>query len=180
MAGSYQHNAYKAAAWREPSKTLQVVMLYEGVIRFVQQARAAIEANDIEARYNSITKACDIITGLQLSLNHDAGGELAKTLYDYYAGLDAQLLSLHFTPDLNVCDSCLRCLHLMKDAWEDVHKETEDKAQDAPNNAVTGLEYLTKKINSALPTADYGMSSVDAAALPPLGDTQAQGLNVSA
>ncbi len=129
---SSYHNAYKAASYREESKTRQVVMLYEGVIRYVRQAREAIEQNDIETRYNTLAKACDIITGLQLSLNFDEGGAVARLLYDYYSGLDARLSSLHFTQDIAVCDLCLKHLAMMKEAWEEVDEKTQRNAPEAP------------------------------------------------
>lgn len=122
--GDYHHNAYKAATYREEDKTQQIILLYEGTIRYVKQAKAAIEQNDIEARYNSLTKACEILTGLQLSLDFDHGGEIAQLLYDYYAGLDMRLTHLHFKQDVAICDLCIRHLEMMCDAWRDVQQKT--------------------------------------------------------
>lgn len=122
----YHHDAYKAASYREESKTRQVVLLYEGALRYAKQAKEAIEKSDIETRYNSLTKACEILTGLQLSLDFKEGGEVAQLLYDYYAGLDQRLTSLHFNQDMAICDACIRHLTMMKEAWEDVHKQTEE------------------------------------------------------
>ena len=52
---TYKNNSYMVR------KTKQVVMLYEGAIRSVQQAKAAIEEGDIETRFNALTKACEIV-----------------------------------------------------------------------------------------------------------------------
>lgn len=125
---NYHHNAYKAAAYREESKTRQVVMLYEGVLNSVKKAKHAMETGDIEARYNNLTKACEILTGLQLSLDFEHGGEISQLLYDYYAGLDMRLNHLHFTQDMAICDLCIRQLEMMKSAWEDVDKQVETKS----------------------------------------------------
>ncbi len=95
-------------------------MLYDGAIKFVQQAREAMEKGDIETRYNSLTKACDILAGLQLSLDFDKGGEIAKLLYDYYAGLDMRLMSLHADQNMDICESCIRHLKMMREAWQEV------------------------------------------------------------
>ncbi len=117
---NYQHASYMALP-----KTRQVIMLYEGAIRSVQQAKQAVEQRDIEGRYNAITKACEIINGLQLCLDFDQGGEVAQLLYDYYAGIDMRLMSVQFSEDISLLELCIKHLTMMKDAWEDVHlKET--------------------------------------------------------
>jgi flagellar protein FliS len=140
----HHHNAYKAAAWREENKTLQVVMLYEGVLRYARQAREAIEKGDIEARYNSLTRACEIINGLQLSLDFAQGGEVAQLLYDYYAGLDQRLSHLHFHQDISLCDLCIRHLTLMRDAWQDVHAHAAEKEATAQ----AGEQLIQKKLET--------------------------------
>ncbi|MCQ6468560.1 flagellar export chaperone FliS, partial [Vibrio parahaemolyticus] len=81
------YKAY-AAANMTVGKTRQVVMLYDGVMRFVQQAIEAIKKEDYETRYNLLVKSSEIITGMQNSLDFENGGEIAKLLYDYYASID--------------------------------------------------------------------------------------------
>lgn len=130
-----QYSAYTAAS-HMVRKTKQVVMLYEGAIRYVQQAKAAIEKGDIETRFNSLTKACDIITGLQLSLDFDKGGEISKLLYDYYAGLDMRLMSIHQNNSTEMCDLSIKHLKMMLQAWEEIdHKYNSDKESGKAKDA---------------------------------------------
>lgn len=117
------HSAYKTMDQMVP-KTEQIVMLYEGAIRYVQQAKAGIEEGDIQQRYNGLTKACDILTGLQRCLDFDQGGEIAQLLYDYYAGIDMCLMTVHQNNDASMCDRCLGYLRQMRDAWKDVDVST--------------------------------------------------------
>ncbi len=124
-----EHNnklsAYTSAA-QTVRKTRQVVMLYDGAIRFIQQAKQAILNNDIETRYNALERVSAIITGLQASLDFEKGGQLAKTLYDYYAGMDMRLMSLHSKPDPIACDQVVKHLRMMREAWEEVDKRTSE------------------------------------------------------
>lgn len=131
---TYKNNSYMVR------KTKQVVMLYEGAIRSVQQAKAAIEEGDIETRFNALTKACEIVTGLQLSLDFDNGGEISQLLYDYYAGLDMRLMSIHQSNDAEMCDVCLRHLKMMKEAWEeiDAKQDTEEPSSVASSSPMNG------------------------------------------
>lgn len=108
------------------SKTKQVVMLYEGAISYAQQAKEAIEKGDVQGRFNALTKACDILTGLQASLDFEKGGEVAKILYDYYAGVDMRLMSLHQEQNMVILEATIKHLKMMKEAWEEVEQEQGD------------------------------------------------------
>lgn len=121
------YKAY-AAATQTVAKTKQVVMLYDAAIKSAQHAREAIEQGDIQTRYNSLVKACDIIFGLQGSLDFENGGEVAQTLYDFYASADARLLSIHRSNDAALCEQVIKDLKLMRDAWLDIDKMDEEGA----------------------------------------------------
>jgi flagellar secretion chaperone FliS len=138
---TYQHNVYKAVAQMD-RKTRQVVMLYDGAIRYCQQAKAAIETNNIQERYNSLTKACDIITGLQLCLDFESGGDVAKLLYDYYSGLDMSLLMVHTNNDVNLVNSCIDNLKKMREAWVEVDEKQANAVSDEINDIELGAKGL--------------------------------------
>jgi flagellar secretion chaperone FliS len=138
---TYQYNTYKTVSHMD-RKTRQVVMLYDGAIRFCQQAKDAIEKKNIQERYNSITKACDIITGLQLCLDFESGGNVAKLLYDYYAGLDMRLMMVHSNNDVKLVDSCIDNLKVMRDAWLEVDEKSTGYEENEPELGTTGLGYI--------------------------------------
>lgn len=131
-------------------KTRQVVMLYEGIIKYVQHAKEAIENNDIQTRYNSLTKACDIITGLQLSLDFNNGDEVAKILYDYYAGLDSRLSSIHFSNDVKRCEACIDQLKKMRDAWEEIDQGQDEKSKlnEKTHTILPNLQEISESITN--------------------------------
>lgn len=126
---SLHHSQYRAyaTATQTVAKTRQVVMLYDGALRFVKQAVEAIERKDYEARYNLLMRACEIIMGLQGSLDHEKGGEIAVLLHNYYSSLDARLLAVHRTNDVAACHQVMKELKQMRDAWDHV-----DRLQTAP------------------------------------------------
>ena len=146
------HNEYSAYKTGNGMvrKTRQIVMLYEGVIKHVQHAKEAIEKNDIETRYNSIARACDIITGLQLSLDFENGDEIAKLLYDYYAGLDSRLSSVHFSNDLKICDACIDHLKMMRDAWEEIDQGQDDESEinKSQEDILSDLQGISENITN--------------------------------
>lgn len=115
------------------SKTRQVVMLYDGMIRFVQQAVEAIGRKDYEARFNLLAKTSAILNGLQNSLDHEQGGEIARILDGFYAAMDAKISRVHHTNDVQTLETALKELRNMRDAWQAV--ETQTGQQETPAKA---------------------------------------------
>ncbi len=119
---NYQNvKAYHRAS-HTVAKTRQVVMLYDGMIRFLKQARDCMENKDIEGRYNKLVKAGEIIMGLQSSLDFDNGGEAARVLYGFYSSIDMRIISLHRTNDIPDCDRVIADLKEMRDVWNRIDK----------------------------------------------------------
>lgn len=67
------------------AKTRQVVMLYDGAIRYMQQAKQAINNKEIEERYKLLVRVSEILMGLQSALDFEQGGDVARILYDFYS-----------------------------------------------------------------------------------------------
>jgi flagellar protein FliS len=125
-------NQYKAYATANMTvgKTRQVVMLYDGALRFVQQSIEAIKREDYETRYNLLAKTSEIISGLQNSLDFENGGDIAKLLYDYYASIDARLFSVHRSNNIKTLEAVSKELRDMRDVWHDI-----DQADAAKKHA---------------------------------------------
>lgn len=128
---------YKAyhRATHTVSKTRQVVMLYDGMIRFLQQACEAMEKKDYETRYNKLTRVTDIVAGLQACLDFDAGGDSARFLYDFYSSVEMRLFQLHRTNDTEACQKLIAEIKEMRDMWDRFDRGAE--AQVAANPATT-------------------------------------------
>jgi flagellar protein FliS len=136
------HKAYQRAS-HTVSKTRQVVMLYDGAIRFLQQAREHMVAGEIEGRYHKLVRVGDILMALQSCLDFEAGGEPAKVLYDFYALADTRILTMHRTGSVETCDQVIRDLKAMRDVWDGIDRSAaagnsatiESTGQDLPNDA---------------------------------------------
>lgn len=126
-----QYKAY-ATANMTVGKTRQVVMLYDGAMRFVQQAIEAIKKEDYETRYNLLAKTSEIISGLQNSLDFENGGDIAKLLHDYYTSIDVRIFSVHRSNNISVLEAVLKELRMMRNAWHEI-----DQADSASKNAAS-------------------------------------------
>ncbi len=132
MVGYNNIQAYKNA-FANVDKLNQVIMLYDGAITSLQQAKQAITDKNIEERFNKVAKAFHIITGLRDSLDHVNGGEVAAVLTEWYSGTAMRILSINRTLDLNMCDMCIAHIKQMRDAWLDIEKQIKGNAGSADN-----------------------------------------------
>jgi flagellar protein FliS len=118
-----QYQAYSVATRTAP-KTRQIVMLYDGVIRFLRQAQTAITAGNFEERFKLLKRAADIVTGLQSSIDFDAGGEIAQTLNHYYTNLAVRIMGVNFHRQEGgrLCDDIIDDLKQMREVWDQIDR----------------------------------------------------------
>jgi flagellar protein FliS len=131
-----QLGAYQQAV-QTVNKSRQIVMLYDGIIRFLSQAREAMEEKRIEDRYNLLSRASQIIFGLQGSLDFDHGKDVAATLYDYYASVDARIMALHTSNSAKDCQLLIDDLKQMRQIWADIDAGKAPSDQTDAANAAT-------------------------------------------
>ena len=127
----HKYQAY-AAATQTVAKTQQIIMLYDGVIKLIQQAKDAINERRIEDRYNLLLKASNIIHGLQGCLDFEQGGEIANVLFSFYSSIDNRLFSVQRTNSLESCDEVIADLKQMRDAWASVDSQLLDNVAPKP------------------------------------------------
>jgi flagellar secretion chaperone FliS len=98
-------------AYGQASGTLapaqQIVLLYEGAIRRIKEARHAIEARRVNDRWLAVRKATAIIEGLQSCLDHGRGGEIAHNLDRIYSHVVLRLQRINLTDDPAICDEVI-------------------------------------------------------------------------
>jgi flagellar secretion chaperone FliS len=114
-----KYQAY-AVATQTVAKTRQIVMLYDGAIRFMQQAKEAISENRIQDRYNTLVKVNDIVMGMQGCLDFEKGGDIARILYGYYASIIDRVFTIHRDNSLQTCDDVIADLKRMRDVWNEI------------------------------------------------------------
>jgi flagellar protein FliS len=115
---SYQEHALDSA-----SAVDLVVALYDGILRFLYAASAAVERGDAEARRTAVKRALDIIIHLQARLRMDVGGRPAQVLSEFYASIFAQILQASQSASLQKFEHSIECVKNVRDAWRQVAKD---------------------------------------------------------
>ncbi|HEY2587609.1 MAG TPA: flagellar export chaperone FliS [Tepidisphaeraceae bacterium] len=93
------------------------MMLYDGAIRFCEQARPAIERKDWETTYTSLSGAQRIVNELITSLRRDLQPELCEQLAALYTYIYRKLVEACAQHKLDSLDEALRQLRFQRETW---------------------------------------------------------------
>lgn len=99
-----------------------VVLLYEGAIKFLQQSKVKMAEKDVEKKGILISKAIDIISELDASLNVQKGGELSENLHKLYFYCQTRLLQANLNIDPKLLDEVITILSGLKSAFEEINQ----------------------------------------------------------
>ncbi len=124
-----QYEAYKSTEISTANQGKLIVMLYDGALRFLKIARDNMSHTTYDVVNSNILKAQDIITELMLSLNMEAGGEVAQSLFNVYAYMKKRLLEANMDKDAAIVDEVMKHLGELKTAWEEVAQKDGGKTE---------------------------------------------------
>ncbi len=93
-------NHYKNNSVLTASPEQILIMLFDGAIRFVRQAKLAIQENRPGDKAHAIGKTIAIITEFSNTLDHNVGGEIATDLSRLYDFMVRELAAVNARSDL--------------------------------------------------------------------------------
>ncbi len=95
-----------------------IVMLYQGARQAIAQARMHLQQGNVPARGEAIGKAIQIVeSGLQQSLNREAGGEIAERLNALYSYMSRRLLEANIKQSEAMLVEVDGLLATLEEAW---------------------------------------------------------------
>jgi flagellar protein FliS len=102
-----------------------VVMLYDGALQSLGEARSAITRKDLPARTKAVSRTLAIVTELQGTLNMKEGGTLAEELDRLYTFATNRLLDVTTRQDPKAIDDVLKVLTPLRDAWSQIAQQQQ-------------------------------------------------------
>ena len=116
MKNPYQTYSNNAVTTASPGEL--TLMLYNGCLKFINQAKQAITDQNIEVKNTSIQKAQAIIQELMVTLNMDmAVSENLLSLYDY---LNRRLIEANIKSDTAILEEVEGFVAEFRDTWKEV------------------------------------------------------------
>ena len=93
------------------------MMLYDGAIRFGEQARLALEKKNFEESYNNISRVQKIITELSCTLKHDVAPDLCGKLAALYNYAYKKLIEANVSHNMASLIEAMDVLRFQRDTW---------------------------------------------------------------
>ncbi|WP_426104641.1 flagellar export chaperone FliS [Massilia sp. TSP1-1-2] len=126
-----------------------IVMLFEGAIVAINNARTAMKAGQFEVKGKAITKAVLIVDeGMRASLDKKAGGEIATNLDALYAYIIQCLMRANLRNDQALLDEALTLLTDLKTAWDAIGNVAPPAPAPAPAPRATVYDGLAPRATS--------------------------------
>jgi len=135
--------SYGKIANAETDPLKQIVMLYDGAIKFLNLTAADIDNGDLIAKAEHSNRAFDIIHYLQSILDYNRGGESAVILDNLYTRISTLVLRASAELDAKLMRRAAELLVPVRDAWETNARNVSPAMATMPRSfqtaATTGL-----------------------------------------
>jgi flagellar secretion chaperone FliS len=113
----YQRNQVLTARTEELT-----LLLYNGAVKFLNQAKLAIENKDPAKAHTFIMRTQDIITELMVTLNMDI--EISQSLYSLYDYMKQRLIEANITKDSEILKEIEGMFQELKTSWQQAMKQS--------------------------------------------------------
>lgn len=116
MNNQFANNYLRTKVLTATPEQLQM-MLYDGAIRFCEQARIALMEKNWEQSYHLISRVQKIIIEMSSSLKHEIWPELCGKLASLYNFAYRKLIEANIEHKVEAIDEALRILKYQRDTW---------------------------------------------------------------
>jgi flagellar protein FliS len=149
------HNEYLKSQVMTASPEQLQMMLYDGAIRFCEQARQDMQAEDIGTQHDRLLRAQRIVLELSGNLKADMFPELCGKLASLYNYVYRRLIDANLQRDAAALDEAMDLLRYQRDTWQLLLEKlrVQRSGQASPETA-------------SIPAADAAMPPA-ATAVPP-------------
>jgi flagellar secretion chaperone FliS len=117
-------NSYQAHALEGASPVEITIALYDGIVRFMHDAMAAVEQNDADQRRAAVKRAMDIVMHLQVTLDRNRGGKPAEALTEFYTAMFALMLQGSQANSRQKFEQVIANVRNVREAWKQAVAES--------------------------------------------------------
>ena len=125
--------SYGRMANTETDPIRQIVMLYDGAIKFLNLTAMDMESGDLIAKSEHSDRALEIVMYLQSILDFEKGGDVAVNLDKLYRSITAMVLKASAKTDAAMMRKAGDLLAPVRDAWQaNANSNASPQAETAP------------------------------------------------
>lgn len=115
--GQNNIDQYRKNAVVTASPLQLVIMLYDGCLKFMDQAKLAMEQKRHYDQNQNFQRAQNIVTELTSTLDTKQGGEIAQNLAALYNYVYDRLVAANINDDLEALDQATQVMIELRSSW---------------------------------------------------------------
>jgi flagellar protein FliS len=124
-------NRYREVAIKTANPIQLIVILYDGAIQSLQEAKEHIKKKDIANRSRCLNRSVAIISELQASLNFNVGGDIAGSLDRLYTYMKQRIFQASVEQKIEPINQILGLLDGLRAAWGEVARQSNNPGPSA-------------------------------------------------
>lgn len=130
MAVNNPYQSYQQNSVTQSTPGELTLMLYNGCIKFLNQAKKGIETNNIELRNTNIQKAQAIIREFMNTL--DKSVPVSESMFDLYEYMNNRLIEANVKNDASIVEEVIGYATEFRDTWKQVIQINRQKQYGKP------------------------------------------------
>jgi len=123
MAQGRPYQAYQNTQVQTSNQKQMIVMLFDGMERFMSRSIKAIEENDIEVAHTNLHRTGQILLELMSTLREDKGGEIAVNLKRLYLFCYERIVIANLKKDVQMIREVKEIMGNLAEGWKYVGRK---------------------------------------------------------
>ena len=123
------YRAYHQTSVQTSDQLTLIVMLYDGMLRYLRKAHTCIEAQDIKGTHNYLMRSKDIVNELRSTLHVEKAGEVGGNLRDLYLYMFQRILEANLNKDPQPVQDVIRIAETLRQGWLQIKSQRSQHKQ---------------------------------------------------
>ena len=130
-----QYGVYERTNVQTADQQKLILMLYDGLIRYLNKAEQKIAAQDYEAAHNYLIRGRNIVSELLATLKPEKAGEVGKNLRNLYVYIFNRIVEANLAKDPKIVAEVVQVMSTLREGWANMKPQTR-RHQD-PNARIS-------------------------------------------
>jgi len=149
---------YRETAVKTANPLQLVVILYDGAIQALQEAREYIRRKDIGNRTRCLNRSVAFISELQASLNFNSSGTIADSLNRLYDFMKQGIFKAGLEQRVEPLDQVIGLLENLRSAWGELASQSQSAASSNESSTATAAVMMRSIPNAGAERSSLNIS----------------------
>jgi flagellar protein FliS len=117
MQRQSRYTAYTNTGIQTADQRTLILMLYDGLLRFLQKSIVKMEAREIEAAHNYLVRSREIVAELLATLRPEKAGEIGNNLKRLYVYAFNRIVEANLRKDPQMVREVIKIVTTLREGW---------------------------------------------------------------